>query len=325
MTDQTARSGHAIWHRVSVLVFFLVCVAPLAAQSGGQHPFVFSYADSAPDWMWRRYEPTGCFASIPESRMHNTPVYLDADMMPVTDSMFTLQAGLMAQDVASELRALLDSAHSVMPNADGKLPWYSLPAQIVVTVHADGSESWRAKSAEGDSSAVLVLGAAFDSAQAHGKAMIFRPEGARQDSMLVRLSLSPRYTGPEGQNPPLATRGVKFGVFYLREPDVTPAVPKRDWRPPRYPAENESNRVEGDVLMQFVVDSTGRTDPNSFRELWPADKPRLSGYAADQHDAFVSSARVWEKTLTFYPMLVGGCPVKQQVMLPLKFVAPFSR
>ena len=126
--------------------------------------------------------------------MQNTPVDLDADMMPLTDTAFTLQADLMAQDVAMELRALIDSTHSAMPNADGKLTWYAVPAQIVVTVHADGSESWRVKSADGDSSAARLLGAAFDSAQAHGTARIIRPNGARADSMLVRLSLSPRYT-----------------------------------------------------------------------------------------------------------------------------------
>ena len=102
---------------------------------------------------------------------------------------------------------------------------------------------------------------------------------------------------------------MKFGVFYLTEPDVTPAIPKPGWQPPAYPWANESQRVPGEVLMQFIVDSTGRTDPNSFRELWPANKPPLQGYEADNHNAFVASAKAWEKTLTFEPMRVGGCPV----------------
>jgi hypothetical protein len=257
--------------------------------------------------------------------MHNTPVYLDADMSPVTDSAFTLQADLVAQDVAVELRALIDSSHSAMPNADGKLAWYSVPAQIVVTVHADGTESWRVKSAEGDSSAARLLGAAFDSAQAHESARIFLPEGARADSMLVRLSLMPRYIGYLQVNSNHLTHDVKFGVFYLTEPDVTPALPKPGWPPPHYPSDNLYQRVEGEVLMQFAVDSTGHTDPGSFRDLWPDDKPRLHGLEAEYYNAFVSSVRTWEKILTFEPMRVGGCPVKQMVQLPLKFRAPGSR
>jgi hypothetical protein len=313
----------------SRILFALAVALPgarsLTAQSGGHHPFPISYADSAPDWMWRRHEPTGCFATIPASRMHNTPVYLDADMMPLTDAAFTLQAALMAQDVAAELRALVDSTHSAMPNADGMLAWYTVPAQIVVTVHGDGTETWRVKSVEGDSSAARMLGAAFDSAQAHGSARILLPEGARADSMLVRLSLTPKYQGYQEEIPAHARRGMKFGVFYLSEPDVTPAVPKRNWRAPKYPSENESRRVGGNLLMQFVVDSTGRTVPNSYRDLRPENRPPLAASEIDAHNAFVRSVNAWYTTITFEPMRLGGCPVKQMVELPLEFAPPGGR
>jgi hypothetical protein len=275
--------------------------------------------------MSRMYAQSACLATIPASKMHNTPVYLVADMSPVTDTAITLQADLMAQDVAEELRALVDSTHGAMPNADGKLPWYSVPAQIIVTVHADGPESWRENNADGNSSVAQLIGAALDSARAHKSTRILFPEGTHSDSMLVRLSLMPKYTGYAEQNPEGAKHETKFGVFYLAEPDVTLALPKPDWPPPDYPSANESARVQGDVLIEFIVDSTGRTDPNSFRDIWPADKPRLHGYEAQYYDAFVSSLRKWEKILTFEPMRIGGCPVRQTVRLPLTFMAPGSR
>jgi len=256
--------------------------------------------------------------------MHNVPVYLSADMS-VSDSALTLQADLIAQDVAAELRALVDSSHSAMPNVDGKLTWYSVPAQIVVTARQDGSATWKAKGAGGDSTAAMLLGAAFESAQAHGTARLFWPEGTKADSLIVRLSLVPTYTGFHENNSDNMPRAVKFGVFYLTEPDATPARPKRLGAPPKYPFTNENDRVGGDVIVQLVVDSTGRTDPATIHDLWPADKPRLQGYLADYYNSFVTSVINWEKQMHYEPMRVGGCPVKQVVQQPIKFLAPGAR
>jgi hypothetical protein len=294
------------------------------AQRGAKPSYPFSIADSAPDWEWGRSTPEGCLASIPAARMYNAPVYLRAEMLPTTEAQLAIQADLMAHDVAAQMRKLVDSTRTVMPSADGILHWYSVPAQLVVIVRADGRTSRRIKGAGGDSSATRLLTAAFDSALAQGNARIFFPEGSHTDSILVRLSLTPSYPGSRRNDRAIVPRNreSEFGVFYLTEPDVSFALQKQGAPQPRYPSENERSRIEGDVLMQFVVDSNGRSVPNSFRELMPADKRGLWGDAADQHNAFVSSAMEWERSLRFEPMRVGGCAIKQMVMLPLKFLAP---
>jgi hypothetical protein len=229
--------------------------------------------------------------------MHNVPVYLSADIMPVIDPVLTPQVELMAHDVASELRLLVDSSHSAMPNVDGKLTWYSVPAQIVVIARVDGSASWKAKGAGGDSTAALLLGAAFDSARAHGLASMFRPEGMQADSFVVQLKLVPRYTGFIDSYEMPVHRQAKFGVFYLTEPDATPALPREGQPPPVYPRVNESRRVQGELLMQLVVDSTGRAEPATIHDVWPAGKPRLQGELAEYYDAFVFSVTNWERQL----------------------------
>jgi hypothetical protein len=257
--------------------------------------------------------------------MHKTSVHLSAAMLPVTDSMLTVQADLMAQDVATALRALFDTTHASIPDANGKLTWYSVPAQIVVIVHADGSESWRAKGSDGDLTATRMLGTAFDSARARGGATLFWPEGMTADSFVVRLSLEANYQNDHPMFESPISRESQFKVFTLSEPDVTPAFPKLGQSFPRYPYANESQRIEGDVLTRFLVDSAGRVDASTIRELWPANKPRLTGYEADAHGRFVESVIRWERQLRLDPRRVGGCAVKQLAILPMKFVAPGSR
>ena len=112
----------------------------------------------------------------------------------------------------------------------------------------------------------------------------------------------------------------KFAVFTMSEPDVTPAVVKPGQPPPEYPSINEAGRVEGDVLMQFVVDAKGRVDQSTIHDVWPDGKPRLTGYLGQSYNAFVTSVTDWDRHLEFQPRRVGGCPVKEVVRLPLAFV-----
>jgi protein TonB len=89
-----------------------------------------------------------------------------------------------------------------------------------------------------------------------------------------------------------------------------PAVP-RDGNPmPTYPSLLESSRVEGRVLVEFVVDTLGNADMNSFRVL------------ESSNELFARSLRATLPKWRFYPAEAGGRKVKQVVQLPLKFVAP---
>jgi protein TonB len=89
-----------------------------------------------------------------------------------------------------------------------------------------------------------------------------------------------------------------------------PAV-ARDGNPiPRYPSLLESSRVEGSVLVQFVVDTLGNADMSSFRVL------------QSSNEQFAQSLQATLPKWRFYPAETGGRKVKQVVQLPLKFVAP---
>ena len=76
---------------------------------------------------------------------------------------------------------------------------------------------------------------------------------------------------------------------------------------PRYPDMLRSANVEGEVLAQFVVDTTGRADMGSFKVL------------KSTHDLFTNAVKASLPNMKFYPAEVGGKKVKQLVQMPFQF------
>src|SRR5438094_396094 len=76
---------------------------------------------------------------------------------------------------------------------------------------------------------------------------------------------------------------------------------------PRYPDMLRSANVEGEVLAQFVVDTRGRAEMNTFKVLKPS------------HDLFTNAVKSALANMKFYPAEVGGRKVKQLVQMPFVF------
>lgn len=76
---------------------------------------------------------------------------------------------------------------------------------------------------------------------------------------------------------------------------------------PKYPEMLKSANVEGDVLAQFVVDTTGRAIVSTFKVL------------KSTHDLFTKSVRAALPEMRFTPAEIGGRKVKQLVQQPFTF------
>jgi protein TonB len=76
---------------------------------------------------------------------------------------------------------------------------------------------------------------------------------------------------------------------------------------PRYPDMLRSANVEGEVLAQFVVDTTGRADMSTFKTL------------KSSHDLFTNAVKSALVNMRFYAAEVGGRKVKQLVQMPFQF------
>ena len=65
--------------------------------------------------------------------------------------------------------------------------------------------------------------------------------------------------------------------------------------------------AEGTVMAQFIVDSTGRVEPGSFKVL------------KSDHDLFTAAVKSALPNMRFLPAEVGGRHVKQLVQQPFQF------
>jgi protein TonB len=86
-----------------------------------------------------------------------------------------------------------------------------------------------------------------------------------------------------------------------------PVVPAPGSVSPRYPDMLRQAGVEGEVLAQFVVDTTGRAEAGSLKIL------------KSSHDMFVQSVKNALPQMRFIPAEVGGRKVKQLVQQPFTF------
>ena len=86
-----------------------------------------------------------------------------------------------------------------------------------------------------------------------------------------------------------------------------PVVPAPGSTQPRYPDMLRQAGVEGEVLAQFVVDTTGRAEPSSLKIL------------KSSHDLFIQSVKNALPQMKFIPAEVGGRKVKQLVQQPFSF------
>ena len=76
---------------------------------------------------------------------------------------------------------------------------------------------------------------------------------------------------------------------------------------PKYPTELRSANIEGEVLAQFTVDTTGAPVMETYKTL------------KSTHDLFTQAVMAALPGMRFNPALVGGRPVRQLVQMPFQF------
>lgn len=86
-----------------------------------------------------------------------------------------------------------------------------------------------------------------------------------------------------------------------------PALAKEGNPSPRYPDILRTGNVEGEVLAQFNVDTSGRAESNSFKVL------------KSTNDLFTSAVRNVLPQMRFYPAETGGRKVRMVVQQPFVF------
>jgi protein TonB len=90
------------------------------------------------------------------------------------------------------------------------------------------------------------------------------------------------------------------GIYTDRAVDRV-VTPRGDNPPPDYPAQLRVAGIEGDVVVRFVVDISGRVEPASIAVL------------QSTHPSFALAVRQWLQRTRYAPAQVGGGAVRQLV------------
>lgn len=75
----------------------------------------------------------------------------------------------------------------------------------------------------------------------------------------------------------------------------------------RYPEQLRDRNVEGKVIAEFVVDTDGRPDISTYREL------------ESSHELFSEAVRAYVPGMRFHPAENGGEKIRMWVQMPFNF------
>jgi protein TonB len=117
--------------------------------------------------------------------------------------------------------------------------------------------------------------------------------------VLTLVAVAPRASA---QGAPLPDTSQTFLEFQVQQ-----SVRAKVAAAPEYPVRLRAARVEGDVIVQFVVDERGRAQMTSFKVI------------RSTHNDFTEAVRRAVRESEFFPAEIGGRPVKQLVQQPYKF------
>ena len=112
---------------------------------------------------------------------------------------------------------------------------------------------------------------------------------------------------PTGSTPGSAPSGTPSTGIWSEHTVEKPVIAIGDAPRPRYPELLRSAGVEGEVLAQFVVDTTGRVEAGSFRVL------------RSSHPLFSQAIERVIPLARFVPAEAGGRRVRQLVQQPFTF------
>lgn len=274
---------------------------------------------------------SSCVMSIPDSALWRVTVYLQAEVRDSTDRPLLPGLDLLTQEVADSVRSSLGAAVDQLPNGEPTVTWRGTDASLLVEAYRDGRITSRLQTPEApvdtdsyaesfradDSASVQLLARALVSVSGNGDYFMIWPDGFERDSVAFRLVMHRPRVDSHGSVTPFEARQA-FPLFRAGVPTEEPVVTKR--RPHvNYPERLQERRVIGNLLMQFIVDTTGRAEMETVKDLWPSSKPRLTGELGGYYDSFRRAIVHALANATFEPARIGGCKVRQLVQMPFGF------
>lgn len=263
-----------------------------------------------------------CVQSIPRESMTRVPVFASLTMRDSSHLSVPPTALIMLQAVADHIATMTGAKPPALPPGEPAITWDSIGQSVLLTWRREGRLAWRVLTDSGSAEpistkAALLFGRALDSAQAKGETPMPWPDDLSRDSVEMVIEFVRPTIDSVGVVTPVKARVAVplFSVAAPREKEVR--VVRRGMT--RYPQRLQVGGVEGRVIMEFAVDTTGRADPQTIHDLWPAELPRLKGAKASYYNELVATARRMIMETRFAPHEAGGCKMRQVVQQPVNW------
>ena len=230
---------------------------------------------------------------------------------------------VIAEEVAARVRTSLggpdvlaagDSLVAAVPR--GSSPPRSSIAGVRIVAHRGGGFRWTPLSLP-DAPTTALLERALAAAN-RDSALFITPDAFRSDSVILTLDYRYGVESHAGAVHARAYGPASLVAFSLRAtPDdqvdfMAPIAFSRFDEPP-------STGTPATVNLQFVVDTTGRADASTIRDVWVSDKPRPTGALGRSYSEFVQTATNAVTRATFHPAVIGGCKMPHLVEVPFTF------
>ena len=263
------------------------------------------------------WQLNACLAALPDSALRPETLFVRTFAYRLASPAFLLGAADLTQRVASQLSYLLGAQGDSIPVAEPRFSWRTLGfgGLVVVLSHSQGIHLRRiAGPPRPDTLQVPLMEQALRVALATDP-MLSNLIEATDDSLVV--ALGPRWGGTfhggRALDPPIPSLLIRVPAEERPERVAGP--------PPVYPQAARNSGVNGHVLVEFVVDSTGQIEASSIHEL-PVYSPADGG---QYHRDFVEAGIEAIRRSTFRPGTIGRCPVRVRVQQPINFVVMGNR
>lgn len=256
-----------------------------------------------------------CLDTISTSSMTRVLVYVYPSLADSAQRAFTASADNFTQLVIDRARLLLGAKSDTLPMGEPMVTWRGLGG-VSLTAHRDGRIDVQPPSHPPGSAGFDLLSRAIRGVHDGGDTVSW-PDGVTADSFSFSINLISPSVDRSGK--------VSMGHVRIAVPLFSVAAP---WQEDAkvvhkgktsYPSLNQSAHATGYAEMQFVVDTTGRADMSTVRDIWPAAKPQLTGTMHDYYIAFVQAARRGIESARYQPARIGGCAVRMLVQQPYDF------
>lgn len=267
-----------------------------------------------------------------DSMYTRVPVYLRVTVARSADTVAAPSLLLIAQAVAGRIRTALGASLDSVPRGDavvasadsvglGGGPLMSGvmggldSAGLRAVARRDGSLRWSRVRTESLATTTLLDRALADTKQAD-EAFIL-PDQFSADSMAFTLDYVRPMDVVDGRVRPRTYGPSSLVAFTVRTAVERLAATVPGTIQMHYPESARSSGAEAHVQLSFVVDTTGRAIASTVHDVWPKDRPRLTGELGNYYERFVRGATEAVVRGRFYPAEIAGCKVKQLVQLPV--------